>query len=161
MEREKKGWISWDYFSKQWQESAIKCLIKSHQLYKCHRLKLNSHCVSHWTSGLNFQPSECPRLRSSFTGTNQSIMTPLLGCVLPLPVEHTSLPSLHSLDRLVYLLSNNSFGGLKSSIFLDLIGRQILNLALYNQLQADLLMSKQWAKMNERALGALWCVESI
>lgn len=144
----KEGWLSWGYFSKQWQGSAIKRLIKSHQLYKCHELKLNSNWVSHWTSGLSFQQPECPRLRSVFTGTNQSIRTPLWSCVLPLPVGHTSLPSLRSLDRLVHLLSNNRFGGRKSSIFLDLIGRQVLNLGLYNQLQADLLMSKQWAKMN-------------
>lgn len=90
-------------------------------------------------------------LRSLFTGSNQSITALCLSHTLLLCRANLSLPPSHSLDRLVCVFPNISFRRLKSSIFLKLTGKQILNLGLHNQLQAVCFMSKPWTKMNARA----------
>lgn len=86
-------------------------------------------------------------LSSLLARTNHSIY---LSRVLLLSRGNLSLPPSPSLDKLVHLFFNNSFRWLKSSIFLDLPGRHILNWGLHTQLRAVCFMSKQGTKMNAR-----------
>ena len=75
-------------------------------------------------------------LRCLFIGTNQSITTLYLNHTLLLSRANLPLPPSHSLDRLVFVFPTNSFTQLKSSMFLSLTGKHILNLGLHHQLQA-------------------------
>lgn len=91
-------------------------------------------------------------LRCLSIGTNQRITTLYLNHTLLLSRANLPLPPSHSLDRLVFMFPTNSFTRLKSSMFLSLTGKHILNVGLHHQLQAFGFMSKPWTKMNARAL---------
>lgn len=82
----------------------------------------------------------------------------LLSPVLPLP-RHASLalPLIPLIAQCMCFLISVSGDQSHLSFWTLFIGRQILNLGLYNQLQADCLTSKQRTKMNARALGDLRC----
>lgn len=61
----KEGWTLWRYFPRRWRGMAVKCLIKSHQMYKWHGLKQAEQQLS---ESLNIWPGSIIQIRKQLTG---------------------------------------------------------------------------------------------